>query len=61
MFIIRYYANYDFCWISLNIINTVSSTVPGGYKYGNLALQVGGVSDETEKYSREFCGTSAHE
>jgi hypothetical protein len=32
---------------------------PGGYKYGNLALQVGGVSDETVKYGREFCGTSA--
>jgi hypothetical protein len=24
--------------------------VPGRYKYGNLALQVGGVSDETVKY-----------
>jgi hypothetical protein len=24
--------------------------VPGGYKYGNLALQVGGASDETVKY-----------
>jgi hypothetical protein len=24
--------------------------VPGGYKYGNLALQVGGVSNETIKY-----------
>jgi hypothetical protein len=31
---------------------------PGGYKYGNLALQVGGVSNETVKYGREFCGTS---
>jgi hypothetical protein len=28
--------------------------VPVGYKYGNLALQVGGVSDETVKYGREF-------
>jgi hypothetical protein len=27
---------------------------PGGYKYGNLALQVGGVSNETVKYGREF-------
>jgi hypothetical protein len=27
-------------------------------KYGDLALQVGGVSDETVKYGREFCGTS---
>jgi hypothetical protein len=35
--------------------------VPGGYKYGNLALQVGGVSDETVKYGREFCGTSTQE
>jgi hypothetical protein len=33
--------------------------VSGGNKYGNLALQVGGVSDETLKYGREFCGTSA--
>jgi hypothetical protein len=33
----------------------------GGYKYGNLALQVGGVSDETVKYGREFCGTSTEE
>jgi hypothetical protein len=32
--------------------------VPVGYKYGDLDLQVGGVSDETEKYGREFCGTS---
>jgi hypothetical protein len=28
---------------------------PEGYKYGNLALQVGEVSDETVKYGREFC------
>jgi hypothetical protein len=28
------------------------------YSYGNLALQVGGVSNETVKYGREFCGTS---
>jgi hypothetical protein len=35
--------------------------VPGGYKYGNLALQVEGVSDETLKYGREFCGTSTQE
>jgi hypothetical protein len=26
-------------------------------KYGDLALQVGGVSHETVKYGREFCGT----
>jgi hypothetical protein len=41
------------------IMVTNSTFVPGGYKYGNLALQVGGVSDETVKYGREFCGTSA--
>jgi hypothetical protein len=29
-------------------------SIPGGYKYGNLALQVGGVSDETVKYSYGF-------
>jgi hypothetical protein len=28
------------------------------WKYGDLALQVDGVSDETVKYGREFCGTS---
>jgi hypothetical protein len=27
-------------------------------KYGDLALQVGGVSDATVKYGLEFCGTS---
>jgi hypothetical protein len=32
-----------------------------GYKYGNLALQVGGVSDETVKYGREFCWISTQE
>jgi hypothetical protein len=32
--------------------------VPGGNKYRNLALQVGGVSKkETIKYAREFRGT----
>jgi hypothetical protein len=35
--------------------------VPGGYKYGNLSIQVGGVSNETVKYGREFCGTSTQE
>jgi hypothetical protein len=28
--------------------------VPGEYKYGNLTLQVVGVSNETVKYGREF-------
>jgi hypothetical protein len=36
----------------------LGNPVPGGYKYGDLALQVGGVSNETVKYGREFCGTS---
>jgi hypothetical protein len=27
---------------------------PRGYKYGNLTLQVGGVSDETVKYAYGF-------
>jgi hypothetical protein len=31
--------------------------VPGRYKYGNLALQVGGVSDETVKYGYRFWAT----
>jgi hypothetical protein len=30
------------------------SPTVGGYKYRDLALQVGGVSDETVKYSHEF-------
>jgi hypothetical protein len=37
-------------------IRDASHPVLGGYKYGDLALQVGGVSDETVKYGREFCG-----
>jgi hypothetical protein len=32
-----------------------------GYKYRDLALQVGGVSDETIKYGREFYRTSTQE
>jgi hypothetical protein len=35
--------------------------VPGGYKYGDLALQVEGVSNETEKYGRESYGTLSRE
>jgi hypothetical protein len=35
--------------------------VPGGYKHGDQALQVGRVSDEIIKYGREFCGTSTQE
>jgi hypothetical protein len=30
---------------------------PGGYKYGNLALQVAGVSDDTVKYDYELFAT----
>jgi hypothetical protein len=30
--------------------------VSGGYKYGNLALQVGGVSNETVKYGLSSAG-----
>jgi hypothetical protein len=33
-------------------------SVPGGYKYGDLAFQVGGVSRiGAIKYGLEFCGT----
>jgi hypothetical protein len=45
---------------SLNFITLLikreptANPVPGGYKYGDLALQVGGVSDEAIKYGREF-------
>jgi hypothetical protein len=35
--------------------------VPGGYKYGNLALQVGDVSDETVKYGYRFGATRTTE
>jgi hypothetical protein len=35
--------------------------VPGGYKYGDLALYVGGVSNETIKYGSEFCGILSQE
>jgi hypothetical protein len=40
--------------VALGISNCTNMT----WKYGDLALQVGGVSDETVKYGREFCGTS---
>jgi hypothetical protein len=36
---------------------TSGHPVPGGYKYENLALQVGGVSDETLKYGYGFIAT----
>jgi hypothetical protein len=34
--------------------------VPGVHKYGDLALQVGGVSDDTVKYGYGFCATECH-
>jgi hypothetical protein len=48
-------------------VNPVSGGITGqscsweGNKYRNLALQVGGVSNEKVKYSRAFCGTSTQE
>jgi hypothetical protein len=33
----------------------------GGFKYGNLILQVGEVSDETVKYGYGFCAIRAIE
>jgi hypothetical protein len=33
----------------------LSHPVPGGYKYGNLALQVWEVSDDIVKYGYGFC------
>jgi hypothetical protein len=33
----------------------------GGYEYGDLALQVWGVSDETVKYGYGFCTTRTNE
>jgi hypothetical protein len=36
-------------------LSPVVYPLPGGYKYGNLALQVDGVSDETVKYGYGFC------
>jgi hypothetical protein len=34
--------------------NPLPEGITRGYKYGDLALQVEGVSDETVKYGREF-------
>jgi hypothetical protein len=49
-------------WSKLRLYNKgqdqiTGHLVPGGYKYGNLALQVGEVSDETLKYCYGFCAT----
>jgi hypothetical protein len=35
------------------LVDRLGHPVPGGYKYGNLALKVGGVSDETVKFQGE--------
>jgi hypothetical protein len=52
----------EYCRNRLNVYKSeLLVPIPGGYKYGDLALQVGGVSEETVKYGREFCGTSAQE
>jgi hypothetical protein len=40
--------------VSLEILHCTNLTS----KDGDLAFQVGGVSDETAIYGREFCGTS---
>jgi hypothetical protein len=46
-------------WLNVGIVKQkLGHPVPGGYKYGDLALQVGGDSYETVKYVREFCRTS---
>jgi hypothetical protein len=45
----------------LTVNMQLGHSVPGGYKYGNLALQVGEVSDERAKYGLEVCGTSTQE
>jgi hypothetical protein len=37
-------------------------TLPGGYKHGDLALQVGGsLESETVKHGHESCGTRTRE
>jgi hypothetical protein len=39
------------------LITQLGHPGPGGYEYGNLALQVGRVPDETVKYGYKFCAT----
>jgi hypothetical protein len=39
--------------VALEISHCINVTL----KYGDLDLEVGGVSDEIVKYGREFCGT----
>jgi hypothetical protein len=47
----------DWPTVSRNVTSASGEcvSVAGGYKYGNLALQVGVVSDETVKYGYGFC------
>jgi hypothetical protein len=44
-----------------NPVPEVVNPVPVGYKYGDLALQVGGVSDETVKFGYGFYATLTSE
>jgi hypothetical protein len=56
-----------YIFVLSNMKPTIGYPVPGGiigppcswglYKYGNLAFQVGGVSDETVKHGYGFCVT----
>jgi hypothetical protein len=48
----------------MNIVKPIAQLghlVPEGYKYGNLTLQGGGVSDGTVKYGYGFCATRTTE
>jgi hypothetical protein len=60
----RVEAGYNTSTVALRIVrDDKKGTQCRGYNWatlllGDLALQVGGVSKETVKYGREFCGTS---
>jgi hypothetical protein len=41
-------------WLYYVGLEVCQRLVPEGYEYGDLALQVGGVSDETVKYGYGF-------
>jgi hypothetical protein len=43
--------------LTFNFDFELDHPVPEWYKYGDLALQVGGVSNKIVKYGHEFCGT----
>jgi hypothetical protein len=60
----------DWLIVGRNVTSTSGTQSPevwlghpvlGEYKYGDLALQVGWVSNETVKYGHEFCGTLTQE